>query len=352
MVFPGVERAQPNVLGSRAEAQCWDDQRARYAKLALDRLNLLVSASRMESDVQVDASQTETTRGLFALLSAFATWGVLPLYLRWMREVPPLQITMYRLVFCCLFVVGFLHARGAQGELYAALRNRSVRMRLIASSALISINWLVYVWAVSNSHVVESSLGYFINPLVNVLLGVLVLGERLRRVQWFSVSLAVLGVVYLTWQAHAAPWIALLLAITFGSYGLLRKTVAVDAMAGRGAETLLAAPIGLSYLVYCELHGTGWLFAGAAGTRILLVLSGLVTALPLWLFSYGARRVAYSTVGIVQYIGPTLQLLVGVLVFHEAFPMARLLGFALIWSALLVYALDGVRQRRAQKQPA
>ena len=293
-------------------------------------------------------SRREATHGLLALLITFCIWGVLPLYLRLLRAVPALQITMYRLVFCCVFVLAFLHARGAQQELYAALRERGVRRRLIASAVLISVNWLTYVWAVSHDHVVEASLGYFINPLVNVLLGVLVLGERLRRAQWAAVVIAGLGVVYLTWQAHAPPWIALSLALSFGCYGMLRKTVAVDAMAGLAAETLLAAPVGVAFLVYCEWQGQGWLLSGDVSTRVLLALSGLVTALPLWLFSYGARRVAYSTVGIVQYVGPTLQLLVGVSVLHEAFPIARAFGFALIWSGLLLYAIDGLRQHRAR----
>ena len=299
----------------------------------------------MEPETRTEAARQDATRGLLALLAAFSSWGVLPLYLRLLRAVPALQITMYRLVFCCLFVVAFLHVRGAQAELYRALRDRHLRARLFVTATLISINWLTYVWAVSHDHVVEASLGYFINPLVNVLLGVLVLAERLRRLQWFAVALAASGVVYLTWQAHAAPWIALTLALSFGSYGLLRKTVAVDAMAGLAAETLIAAPFGMAYLAYCEWQGTGWLCSGALDTRGLLVLSGPVTALPLWLFAYGARRVAYSTVGIMQYIGPSLQLLAAVYLFREPFPVARMFGFALIWLALLVYAADALRWR-------
>ena len=300
----------------------------------------------MQSSTSSSAvAPSEATQGVLALFGAFSLWGVMPLYLRLLSAVPALQITMARLVFCCVIVVGLLRARGEHVQLLAALRTAEIRKRLMVSASLICINWLTYVWAVNHAHVIEASLGYFINPLINVLLGVLVLRERLRRWQWVAVGLAGVGVAYLTWQARAAPYIALILALSFGSYGLLRKTVAVDAMAGLGAETLMAAPFGIAYLAYVEVQGSGWLLTGDIPTRSLLALSGALTALPLGLFSYGARRVAYSTVGVIQYIGPTLQLLVGVFLFHEAFPRARALGFSLIWLALVMYALDGLRQR-------
>jgi chloramphenicol-sensitive protein RarD len=249
------------------------------------------------------------------------------------------------MLFCCVFVLGFLRARGAQAEVGVALRDAGVRRRLIASSLLISMNWIGFVWAIGQNRVVEASLGYYINPLVNVLLGVVVLRERLRRPQWLAVGFAAAGVSYLTWQAGALPWIALMLALSFGGYGLLRKTVAVDAMAGLGTETLLSSPIAIAYLAYCELQGDGAFVKGDIGMLLLLALSGLLTAFPLWLFAYGARRVKYSTVGLLQYIGPTLSLGLGVLVFHEPFGATRVAGFVLIWTGCVIYAVDSFRGR-------
>ena len=291
---------------------------------------------------QVPVAARERRRGLLSLVAAFSTWGLMPLYLRELRSVPALELLSYRLVWCCACVLGTLAARGELGGVRDALYDRKTRTRLLASALCISTNWFVYVWAVANGRVIESSLGYFINPLVNVLLGVLVLGERLYRVQWLAVAIATAGVSYLTYQAGAPPWIALVLALSFGSYGLLRKTVNVEALVGLGAETLLIAPLGLSYLVADELAGHGVALHASDFTLPLLVAAGPLTAIPLTLFSYGARRVAYSTVGIVQYLGPTLQLLAGVFLFGEPFGEARAFGFALIWMALAIYAGHGL----------
>jgi chloramphenicol-sensitive protein RarD len=299
----------------------------------------------------MDQPSTAVTRdratqlGLAALVGAFAIWGVLPLYLRLLRALPAPQIAAHRLVFCCVFVLGYLALRRDLAPVRAALIDRRIRTRLLVSGCLITINWVLFVWAATNDRLVESSLGYFINPLVNVLLGVLALGERLRRMQWLAVLLAAAGVTYLTWFAAAPPWIALTLAASFGAYGLIRKTVAVDAMPGLAAETVLLLPLGVAYLAYAELTDGGALRAGDPVLLLLLAGAGLLTALPLWLFAYGARRVRYSTVGLVQYFSPTLQLLEGILLFGEAFDPARATGFGLIWIGLAVYAADGVRQR-------
>jgi chloramphenicol-sensitive protein RarD len=304
------------------------------------------------ADVVVESSVERggARQGLSALIGAFTIWGILPLYLRPLIAIPAGQIMAYRMVFCCAFVLGFLRMRGSIGPVRAALAHSGTRLRLAASAVLVSINWLVFVWSVSTGRVVESSLGYFINPLVNVLLGVMVLRERLNRIQWTAVAIAGIGVAYLTWLAGAPPWIALVLATSFGSYGLIRKTVPVDAMTGLGAETLLIAPLGVAYIAICELTGPSVL-ASAGPLRIaMLILGGLITAVPLFLFSYGARRVRYSTVGLIQYIGPTLQLLIGVWVFHEPFPPAKALGYALIWIALGIYATDGLLAARSARR--
>jgi chloramphenicol-sensitive protein RarD len=270
---------------------------------------------------------------------------VFPLYLRPLQHIPPLTIMAHRVVWCCLFASGWLWARGELGSVRAALARRSTRIRLAASAMLISTNWLVYVWAVATGHVVESSLGYFINPLVNVLLGVAVLGERLRPLQWIAVAIAAAGVAWLTIQSGRVPWIAFALALSFGGYGLLRKVVAVEAIPGLAAETTLATPFALAWLAWQAHVGAGWFGGGDAFRQGWLVASGVVTAVPLSLFAFGARRIPYSTVGIIQYIGPTLQLMAGLLVFREPFPAARAVGFAFIWIALAIYAGEGLLSR-------
>jgi chloramphenicol-sensitive protein RarD len=285
---------------------------------------------------------TTTSKGFTAAASAFAIWGLFPLYFHSLQQVSPLQVIAHRVVWSCMFVLVWMAMRGELSTLRATLVNRSVVWRLAVSATLITINWVVYVWAVMNGHVVESSLGYFINPLVNVLLGVAVLSERLTRAQWTAVALAAAGVAYLTVVAGSPPWIALTLAFSFGTYGLIRKVVKVESLPGLATETLVLFPFALTYLFWCETAGTGAM--GHAGPVIsaLLIGSGPLTAIALFLFGYGARLLPYSTVGVLQYIAPTLQLACGVFAFHERFERTRAVGFALIWAALLVYAGEGL----------
>jgi chloramphenicol-sensitive protein RarD len=288
------------------------------------------------------ASRSLQRTGIAATIGAFAIWGFFPLYLKALSGVPAMQLVAHRVSWACLLVLGWMAARGELAGFRAALARRDVLLRLAATAVLVSINWLAYVWAVGNERVVETSLGYFINPLLNVVLGVIVLSERLNRMQWCAVALAAAGVVYLTITAGHPPWIALTLALSFGLYGLVRKTAQVDALPGLAVETALLAPLAIGYLVWCELAGIGVL--GDAGTSVdlLLVASGAVTAIPLFLFAYGARRLPYSTVGVLQYIAPSLQLACGVFVFGEPFGGTRAIGFALIWAALLIYGADGL----------
>ena len=289
-----------------------------------------------------------SSRGLAATTAAFTIWGLLPLYLYALRAVPALQVVAHRVTWSCLFLLVWLGLRGELGRLSATLVRPALLGRLTLTACLISGNWLVYVWSVTHNHVVDSSLGYFINPLMNVVLGVFVLGERLNRAQWLAVALAVSAVAYLTVLAGRPPWIALALAISFSLYGLLRKVISVDALPGLATETLLLMPLAVAYLAWCELAGSGALTRAPASVAALLIGSGLVTAIPLFLFAYGARALPYSTVGLLQYIGPSLQLLCGVLLFHENFGAARAAGFVLIWTALLIYVADGLaRARRA-----
>lgn len=293
-----------------------------------------------------------TGSALAAAAGAFAIWGLFPLYLRAIHMVPALQIVAHRVAWACLFVLGWMAMRGELSGLRTALARPGLLPRLAAAAVLISINWLAYVWGVSTGHVVETSLGYFINPLVNVLLGVVVLSERLNRAQWISVGLAAAGVLYLTVTAGRPPWIALTLAVSFGTYGLIRKTAQVDALPGLAIETALLAPVAAGYLVWCAMKGSGAM--GSEGPLVdwLLVGSGVATAVPLFLFAFGARRLAYSMVGVLQYIGPSLQLACALLVFGEPFGHDRAVGFALIWSALLVYAADGLVRSRIPQAAA
>lgn len=289
----------------------------------------------------MSAEEVERRRGFLAALSAFFIWGLLPLYLKQLHDTPSVQIMAHRVVWACLFVFGYLAFKGELGKVRAALADRVARSRLAVSAVLVSLNWLIYVWAVTNGHVVESSLGYFINPLVSVLLGVFVLKERLNRMQWIAVGLAALGVLWLTLNVGRPPWIALALALSFGGYGLIRKKVAVDSVAGLGVETLLIAPFMLAWLFWCAQAGTLSFGHHDRLLDALLIASGAVTAVPLVAFAYGVRRIPLSTVGLLQYLGPTLQLITGIFVFHEPFTQTQLIGFGLIWSALAVYAGEG-----------
>lgn len=283
---------------------------------------------------------------MLAAISAFLIWGLLPLYLKQVADVPVLQVTAHRLVWGCIVALVWLAIRRELSGVRDALGTPGVRWRLFASAALISINWTTYIFGIATNRVVETSLGYFINPLLNVVLGVVVLSERLNPVQWTAVGIAAGGVAYLTWSAGHPPWIALALAFSFGMYGLVRKVVKVDALAGFASETLLLLPIGVGYLIWCEIAGQAALGHRSLGTDALLVLGGPLTAIPLVLFAFGARRIPYSTVGLLQYIGPTIQLLIAVLVFREPFSGPRVIGFSLIWTALAIYAADGVWRAR------
>jgi chloramphenicol-sensitive protein RarD len=295
---------------------------------------------------------TPAIKGFLAALSAFAIWGVFPLYFHPLHQVSAAEIIAHRIVWSCLFVLAWIGLRGELPAPRAALADRSVVWRLAVSATLISINWLTYVWGVTHGHVVETSLGYFIGPLVNVLLGVVLLSERLSPAQWSAVALAVAGVGYLTVMTGSLPWIALTLAFSFATYGLIRKIVKVESLPGLATETLLLVPFAGAYLLWCESAGTGALGHAGPVVDALLIGSGPLTAIALFLFAYGTRLLAYSTVGVLQYITPTLQFICGVFALHEPFEHARVLGFAIIWTALLIYAGEGLRLSRKQRAVA
>lgn len=290
----------------------------------------------------------DVRRGLWVAIASFVLWGVMPLYWHALKDVPSLQIVVHRIVWSTVFVVGWL-AWQRRDWLRVALSKPRVGWMLAISGVLIAFNWGLYIWAVNAGHVVESSLGYFINPLVSVLFGVLFLRERLTRMQWTSVALASAGVLWLTLQYGHPPWIAMGLALSFALYGLIRKLAAVDSVAGLGVESVYLFLPALAVLLWGEAHGSGGFVGGwGLGLDALLVVGGALTALPLIGFAYAVRRVPLSAVGLLQYIAPTIQFLIGVLVFGEAFDRNRAVGFVFIWIALVLFAADGLwrNQRR------
>jgi chloramphenicol-sensitive protein RarD len=291
-------------------------------------------------------------RGLAAAVSAFLIWGFLPLYLKVLQMVPVVQFTAHRLAWGFLFGFGWLLVRGEAHQTFRALGDSQTRNKLCLSAALIAVNWWIFMWGTANHHVVEVSLGYFIAPLLNVALGVVCFRERLNRAQTLAVVIAAAGVIYLTWSAGRPPWLSIGLALSFGMYGLVRKVAKVEALPGFTGETLLLFPFAAGYILWCELSGQGVMTELGWGMNIVLLLSGPMTAVPLVLFAVGARRIPLSTVGLLQYIAPTMQLLTAVFLFHEAFTSARVVGFSMIWAALAIYGMDGLIASRRREQTA
>jgi chloramphenicol-sensitive protein RarD len=288
--------------------------------------------------------QSDLRRGLLQGVLAYGLWGVVAAYWKLLATVEPIELIAHRAVWGLGAFVVIVVATGQIGALRVALRDRKTIGVMAGSGALLAINWAVFVWATISGHLLEASLGYFINPLVSVALGTIVLRERLSRLQWIAIGLAALGVAILTWRAGRVPWVALLLASTFGLYGLVRKTAKVDALVGSTIETMLMVPIAVAYLIVKADHGA---FGHAdVATTALLVGTGVVTAVPLVLFTSAARRLPLSTVGFLQYLAPTGQFLLAVLAFGEPLALDRLGAFVVIWAGLAVFTLDLFRSRR------
>jgi len=281
--------------------------------------------------------------GFAYALAAYGAWGLLPVYFHALAGVPPLEILAHRILWSVLLLVALVAVLGRWGEAVRPLRSARGVAVLAATTVLISVNWLTYIWAVQVGRVLEASLGYFINPLLNVLLGVVFLREPLSRRQGFAVALAGVGVAVLVARAPAFPWVALLLAASFGTYGLLRKRERIDAVGGLLVETGLVAPLAAAWLVH--LGGSGH-FGGEARVTVLLALAGVVTALPLIWFAAGIQRLRLSTVGILQYVAPSLQFSIAVFLFKEPFTAAHGVAFACIWTALAIYTADALATAR------
>ena len=286
-----------------------------------------------------------TKKGLIYVFGAYAIWGFFPIYFKLLQAVPAIQIVAHRISWSFIILLILVSLKGQLKNIRTLLNPRIILLYL-AAGILLSINWLTYVWGVNAGFVIETSLGYFINPLVSVLLGVLILHEKLRPLQWLPVALAAIGVTYLTIQHGSLPWIALVLAFSFGIYGLLKKIAPLKSLPGLTIETAGVFIPALAFLIISEIQHTGAFGHINAVTTFLLVLSGLVTAIPLILFASGAPLVPLSTIGILQYIAPTLQFLIGVFIYNEPFSYHQLIGFAIIWLALIIFSIEGLNSRK------
>lgn len=287
----------------------------------------------------------ERARGLAFALAAYLSWGMLPLYFKALRPVPALEILAHRVLWSLVLLAALLAVRGGAAAFRVPFRRDKLPL-LALTTTLITVNWLVYIWAVQVGRVLEASLGYFVNPLVNVLLGVAFLGESLSRRQKLAVALAALGVAVLIVRAYTFPWVSLVLATSFGLYGLLRKRAAIDAVGGLFGETALLAPAALAYLLFRAHAGTG-AFGTGLGTSSLLAAAGAITALPLVWFTLGVHRLRLSTMGLVQYVAPSGQFLLAVLLYREPFGRAHAAAFAFIWASLALYSWEAFARARS-----
>jgi chloramphenicol-sensitive protein RarD len=287
-------------------------------------------------------------KGVLAGIGAYLIWGFFPIYLKTLQVVSPLQIMLHRLVWSFLFVMLLILVRKEWQQFRSSIFSRRVLLTYSLTAVLLAANWLIYIYGVNSGQVIETSLGYFINPLLNVALGVVILRERLRPMQWLPVGLAAIGVLYLTVQYGSLPWIALALAFSFGLYGLIKKVAPLGSLHGQSLETGILFVPAVIYLFFAQSQGFGAFGHQGLSVTLLLAFAGIVTALPLLLFGSAARTIPLSLLGILQYIAPTIQFLLGVYLYQEPFTTTLLIGFAFIWIALLIFTLEGVYARRKQ----
>jgi chloramphenicol-sensitive protein RarD len=299
----------------------------------------------------VTRGEDSARSGLLLGLTAYFCWGVLPLYFKALASVRPTEIVAHRILWSLFFLAVLVSAWRRWGAIGAAIRTPRLTATLALTATLIGVNWLVYIYAVVSGHVLEGSLGYYLNPLVNVLLGVLILKEPLTRAQGGAVLLAAGGVAALAIGAGGAIWISLVLAASFASYGFVRKVIPVDALEGLSIETVFLTPLALGWILWLQSHGSGS-FLASRTTDLLLVLGGAVTAIPLLLFTAAAKRLPYSVLGFLQYVAPSLQFLLAVTVFGEPLTGAHLACFAAIWTALAIFLVEGARVRRRERLAA
>ena len=293
-------------------------------------------------------------QGLLFALSAYTAWGVFPIYWKLLQQVPALQLISHRIIWSFALLMIILALKGGIKTIIGQMTNLKVLRVYALASILIGINWLFYVWAVNAGFIIETSLGYFINPLISVLLGTIFFKERLRPMQWIAVLMATIGVAYLTIAYGRLPWIALILAFSFGFYGLVKKLAPLSSVSGLTMETGLLFLPALGYLLFSEWHGGGAFTHSGLQADLLMIGTGLITTFPLLMFASATQRIPLSMVGLMQYIAPTIQFLIGIFIFHEPFSNQQLIGFGLVWIGLIIFISESIlraRQPIAPKTP-
>lgn len=295
------------------------------------------------------SGEAKQLNGLPEAVGAYTIWGFMPLFFKQLQGNSPVEIVAHRVMWSVLLVLAILWARKSLHEFLIAIRDPRTRRFMIASTTLIAGNWLIYIWAITNEHILAGSLGYYINPLINVALGVVFFSERMNRTQLIAITLAAAGVLVLASESLASIWISLSLAGTFGLYGMVRKMAPVGSLPGLACETVLMLPFAIGYAIWAHLYDPTPGFGYSGYTDAFLIAGGAITTIPLLLFASAARKMPLSTLGFVQFIGPTIQFMLGVFVYDEPFTRAHAICFALIWSAVAVFCLDGVRRSRAAR---
>ncbi len=284
--------------------------------------------------------------GITYAATAYVVWGVIPIFWKFLEHVDAVEIVVHRIVWTLIFALAALAAWHRLPKLYAALKKRKVLAALLLSAILIAFNWGLFIWAVTTDRIIETSLGYYINPLVSFVLGVALLGERLSRLQMIAIALALAGVINQTVALGYLPWISLVLAVSFGFYGLIRKTVPVESLEGLTVEAIILTPASLAYIVYLVATKQGAFMHVSLFTDVYLILAGPVTAVPLLLFAAGARLIRLSTMGFLQYLAPSISLVIAVFMYGESFTHTHAITFALIWSALALVSWEAIRRER------
>lgn len=294
--------------------------------------------------------QQRTRQGILLAIGAYTMWGIAPIYFKSLSEVSPLEILSHRVVWSFFLLAFLLHLGRSWRNVRDTLTSKPKMTYLVATSLLVGANWLIFIWAVNANHMLDASLGYYINPLINVVLGMIFLGERLRKLQWFAVGLAAIGVLIQIVAFGSIPVVAIALAFSFGFYGLLRKKVSLEAQTGLFIETLVMLPAAAIYLLFIADSATSDLAANPMSLNLLLIAAGIVTTLPLLCFTGAATRLKLSTLGFFQYIGPSLMFLLAVLIYGEAFTTDKAITFAFIWGALVIFSFDGLRHNKKSKR--
>lgn len=294
--------------------------------------------------------QQRTRQGILLAIGAYTMWGIAPIYFKSLNEVSPLEILSHRVVWSFFLLAFLLHLGRNWRNVRDTLTSKPKMAYLVATSLLVGANWLIFIWAVNANHMLDASLGYYINPLINVVLGMIFLGERLRKLQWFAVGFAAIGVLIQVIAFGSIPVVAIALAFSFGFYGLLRKKVSLEAQTGLFIETLVMLPAAAIYLLFIADSATSDFAANSMSLNMLLIAAGIVTTLPLLCFTGAATRLKLSTLGFFQYIGPSLMFLLAVLIYGESFTTDKAVTFAFIWGALVIFSFDGLRHSKKTKR--